>query len=154
MKDMATEQANAPLELDAEEKNSRLLSALAYVQLIFPINLLIALFIIFTKKTDKFARFHALQSLFLIIAYLVALAPFMIMFLYFWASAFFSFWNITSPQGMENYFMNWVLAFIPGLIGGLMGLVMLVLTSYLAVTAYSGKIVKVPFVWSLAERFL
>lgn len=154
MESMATEQVKAPLELNAEEENSKLLSALAYLPFIFPINSLIALFIIFTKKTDKFVRFHALQSLFLFIAYFVALVPFVIVFLYFWASAFFSFWGISSPQDMGAYFMNWVLGFVPVLIGGLMAVAMVVLTSYLAFTSYKGKVVKIPFISSFAQRFL
>jgi len=57
-------------ELSQEEKNGRLLAALCYIPF-FLINIIAMLYVLVGHKGGKFARFHAIQSIFLLVAYIV-----------------------------------------------------------------------------------
>lgn len=86
------------------------------------ISIVISLIILFVEKEDKFIRFHALQA-------------FLFSLIYYLAVFFFG-----------------GLPFLGGLISGLFFILAIIVWIYGMMSAYGGKIFKLPFIGKLSEK--
>ena len=110
-----------------------------YLNICVPAGLIYSIIVLATDKTNKLPRFHAFQSIFLLIAALVTMIPLYIIMI-------------------VGVFVDAVIG-LP-LVSGLSGLVMLALGIGIliflilaAVKAYGGQFYKIPFIGSFAEKY-
>ncbi len=139
--------------LSENEDNDRLLAAACYVPF-FLINIVAILFVLLTRKGGAYARFHALQSLFLNITYLVVIMivqiPVMFLFMKTWASMFTATTaNATASQGFMDAWVQMWLIMLPMMA---LGLGFLVLNLLFAFWAYGGKKFRIPILGAQAEK--
>ncbi|MEM2137746.1 MAG: hypothetical protein QW568_01540 [Candidatus Anstonellaceae archaeon] len=134
-----------------EEKDSRLYAALSYFPVTI-IGLIVSLYVIFTKKGGKYARFHAIQALIVIAAiFVIGLAVQSILFAAVLPGMAGS-WIKAGKDSATNPFamiINVWAAMLPIL---LLGVVWFVLLTFLAYKAYTGKGVKLPLIGEFAEK--
>ncbi len=102
---------------------------------------IVALVLIFIEKDNKFVRFHAFQSVFLAVAYIVCLILMVILGI------------VVAIIGQMS-----------GVLGTILGLVMMLLwlavivgflgaLIYSAIKAYGGNMFKLPIIGNMAEKF-
>lgn len=103
------------------------------------INLIMSILVIVQDKTNKVARFHAFQSLFLMIASIVITIPlYIVMFVGFFIDASIGFPIVSLVIGLAG------LVFVLGL------LFFLVMA---AVKAFGGEMYKIPVIGNFAEKY-
>jgi len=102
---------------------------------------IVALILIFIEKDNKFVRFHALQSVFLFVAYIVGIVVMMII------------GAIVAVAGS----MSSTLGTLLGLVWGLLWFVLIVAflggLIYAAIKAFGGNMTKLPIIGNLAEKW-
>jgi len=131
---------------DEEEQNGKLLAGLCYVP-ISPINLVAILYVLLANKGGKYARFHAVQSMLLILVFsiisLLIQLPFMLAF----AKLFTNF-----PFSPADFQAAWAQAFafmVPLMV---FGIVFFLVFFYFAIQAFQGKSFRIPVITDLAGR--
>ena len=108
-------------------------SMLCYLNICLPIGLIYSIIVIITDKTNKLPRFHAFQSL------LLTAALFVISF------------ALGIVLGVVTAASN---SPVMGLgFNGLLGLVVLGLSIFLAIKAYQGEMLKLPVIGDLADKW-
>lgn len=119
--------------------DANIVAGLCYVaNLVCYLGIVLAIITLVTDKVNKLARFHAAQSLLLIVANLVVLLP-----LYFVAFALFA----------MNSSITSILGGLLMLVVALVGLALFVFLIISAVKAFQGQIYKVPVVGNFADKF-
>jgi len=102
---------------------------------------IVALILIFIEKDNKFVRVHALQSVFLVVAYIVGIVVMMII------------GAIVAVAGS----MSSTLGTLLGLVWGLLWFVLIVAflggLIYAAIKAFGGNMTKLPIIGNLAEKW-
>jgi len=130
-------------------KEDSTLAALCYVPF-FLINLIVPIYILM-KKEDKFVRYHAVQSLLImvsvfILSTVISILAILIVFLLMGAAIAGS----SEPSGFFlAFYGGWLLAMIPSL---LFSLIYILFDLYLAYCALNGKYVNIPFISGFALR--
>ena len=145
-------------DLKKEEDNARLLAGLCYVPVML-VNLIAILYVLLANKGGKYARFHAVQALFFLIAYAVVIQLIMIPGYAGMVGIFDKMSKMSGTGGGASFegteFMEaWtgmMLVTIPAM---LLGLVFLVVSIYLAVKVASGTDIRIPFIGDIAGRFV
>lgn len=126
----------------AKEDNTRLIAGLCYVPFLF-INIIAIAYVLITGKGGRFAKFHALQSLFFYIAYTILVIVLEIPILFMMGNAFTKFGPGSSAQDFFSIWGNMFTIMIPMM---LIGLIFLVASIYLAVMAFLGKETRIPVI--------
>ena len=103
------------------------------------INLIFSILVIVQDKTNKVARFHAFQSLFLMILSIVIVIP--IVIFYFIGAM------IDMTIGIPIFM---ILVFLASLVFGLAMLFFIVMA---AIKAFGGEIYKIPVIGNFAEKY-
>lgn len=112
---------------------------LCYINVCLPIGLVYSIIVLVTDKTNKLPRFHALQSLFLLLAAIDIMIPlYIIMFVGIFVDA-----GIGVP----------IVSGLTGLAMAIIGIALLVFTILAAVKAFGGQVYKVPVVGNLADKY-
>ena len=104
-----------------------------YLNICLPIGLIYSIIVLITDKTNKLARFHAMQSL-LLTAALFVIGIVLGLFLGISAA-------VTESVGISFGF------------NGLISLVMVVLSIFMAIKAYQGNMLKLPVIGDLADNW-
>jgi uncharacterized membrane protein len=140
-------------ELNEDEKNARMLAGACYVPF-FLINVVAILYVLLGRKGGSYARFHALQSLFLAITWFVVMTavqiPVMFLFMKTWATMFTA--NTGNPATMQVFTNLWVQMWLIMLPLMVLGLGFLVLELVFAFWAYGGKRFMIPILGAQAEK--
>jgi len=108
-------------------------SMVCYLNICLPIGLIYSIIVLVTDKTNKLPRFHAFQSLLLLAALIVI--------------------------GIALGFVMGIMAVAMGSsalplgFNGLIGLLSLGLSIFMAVKAYSGEMLKLPVIGDLADKW-
>ena len=108
-------------------------SMLCYLNICLPIGLIYSIIVLVTDKTNKVPRFHAFQSL-LLTAALIILG--IVLGLFFGVVS-----GITRSAALGFGF------------NGLFSLIILGLSIFLAIKAYQGDMLKLPFIGDLADKW-
>jgi len=134
-----------------EDKDARLYAALSYFPVTI-IGLIVSLYVIFTKKGGKYARFHAIQALGVITAiFVIGLVAQSILFVAILPGMSNSLIRADKDSVTNPFAMMigvWA-AMLPIL---LLGAFWFVLLTFLAYKAYTGKGIKLPLIGDIAEK--
>ncbi len=104
-----------------------------------PLGLIYSILVIVQDKTNRVARFHAFQSLFLMVAALVIFIPlYIVMFVGFFVDA-----AIGLP----------LVSGLSGLVGLVLALGLLFFVVMAAIKGYGGEMYKIPVVGNFAEKY-
>ncbi len=110
-----------------------------YLNICVPAGLIYSIIVLATDKTNKLPRFHALQSIFILIALVVTMIPlYIIMFVGIFIDGMV---GLPLVSGLSSLLM---------LVIGLGALVFLVLA---AMKAYGGEFYKIPVIGNFAEKY-
>ncbi len=102
------------------------------------VNLIMSIIVIATDKTNKLARFHALQSLLLLGAVLIVEIPaYLLMVILF----------------VMNSTVTSILGGLFGLVLGVFGLAVLVFLVLAMIKAFQGEMYKIPFIGDMADKW-
>ena len=105
-----------------------------------PLGLIYSILVIVQDKTNKVARFHAFQSLFLMIAGAVIIGP--LIFIVMFAGVL-----IDAMIGLP------IVTILGGLLLTVLGLAMAVFVILAAIKGFGGEIYKVPVIGNFAEKY-
>jgi uncharacterized membrane protein len=105
-----------------------------------PLGLIYSILVIVQDKTNKVARFHAFQSLFLMIAGAVIIGP--LIFIVMFAGVL-----IDAMIGLP------IVSILGGLLLTVLGLAMAVFVILAAIKGFGGEIYKVPVIGNFAEKY-
>lgn len=110
-----------------------------YLNICIPAGLIYSIIVIATDKTNKVVRFHAFQSVFLLVAAIAIIVPlYIIMFVGVFVDA-----TIGLP----------LISGLSGLLLGIVGIGILVFVVLAAIKAYGGEIYKIPVVGNFADKY-
>jgi uncharacterized membrane protein len=112
---------------------------LCYVNVCLPIGLVYSIIVLVTDKTNKLPRFHAVQSLMLLVAAIAIMIPLYIIMI---VGVF-----IDAGIGLP------IISGISGLILSAFGLAVLVFVVLSAIKAYGGELYKIPVIGNLADKY-
>ena len=102
---------------------------------------IVALILIFIEKDNKFVRFHALQAVFLFVAYIVGIIAMMII------------GAIVAVAGSMSSTLGTLLGLVWGLLWFLLIVGFLGGLIYAAIKAFGGNMTKLPIIGGLAEKW-
>lgn len=105
-----------------------------------PLGLIYSILVIVQDKTNKVARFHAFQSLFLMIAGAVIIGP--LIFIVMFAGVL-----IDSMIGLP------IVSILGGLLLAVLGIGMAIFVILAAIKGFGGEIYKVPVIGNFAEKY-
>lgn len=105
-----------------------------------PLGLIYSILVIVQDKTNKVARFHAFQSLFLMIAGAVIIGP--LIFIVMFAGVL-----IDSMIGLP------IVSILGGLLLAVLGIGMAIFVIMAAIKGFGGEIYKVPVIGNFAEKY-
>lgn len=126
------------VKLETIDQESRILSALGYIPLLFWLPII-------TRRKEEFAQFHAKQSLVLFLA--------MIILWVFIGIASFIIGKILGNIFLIGFLFRFIAWIINKPIGSIVSLLYLISIVAGAVNALTGKFWRVPIIGSYAERF-
>ena len=110
-----------------------------YLNICIPAGLIYSIIVLATDKTNKLVRFHAFQSIFLLVAAIVVMVPlYIIMFIGVFIDAGL---GIPLVSGLSSLLM------------GVLGIAIFVFVILAAIKAYGGEFYKIPVVGAFAEKY-
>ena len=110
-----------------------------YLNICIPAGLIYSIIVLATDKTNKLPRFHAFQSIFLLVAAIVVMVPlYIIMIIGVFVDAAL---GIPLVSGISSLLM------------AVIGIGILVFVVLAAIKAYGGQIYKIPVVGNFAEKY-
>jgi uncharacterized membrane protein len=110
-----------------------------YLNICIPAGLIYSIIVIATDKTNKLVRFHAFQSIFLLVAAIAIIIPlYVIMFIGVFVDA-----AIGLP----------LVSGLSGLLLGVVGIGIFVFVVLAAIKAFGGEIYKIPVVGNFADKY-
>jgi uncharacterized membrane protein len=110
-----------------------------YLNICIPIGLVYSIIVLVTDKTNKLPRFHAFQSIFLLVVALIVIVPLYVVMI---VGVF-----VDAMIGLP------IVAGVTGLIMLVFGLAMLVFWVISAIKAFGGEIYKIPVVGGFADKY-
>jgi uncharacterized membrane protein len=110
-----------------------------YLNICIPAGLIYSIIVIATDKTNKLVRFHAFQSIFLLVAAIAIIVPLYIVMI---IGVF-----VDAAIGLP------LVSGISGLLLAAVGIGILVFVVLAAIKAYGGQIYKIPVVGNFADKF-
>jgi len=118
--------------------DANVVAGLCYVPVCY-INLILSIIVLVTDKTNKLARFHAFQSLFLMAGLIV------VMILYMCA-------GIVGAI-LDNALGYAIFTSLLGILSLVLGLGILIAVVIAAIKAFQGQIFKLPIIGNLADKY-
>jgi uncharacterized membrane protein len=141
-----------------KDKDSNLLAGLCYIP-VFLINIIAILYVLLAKKGGQFAKFHALQGLFLAIVYFIFIMiielPFFIVFFKSFSAMQGAFFAGGDPVDMRNQIMaEQTRVFVYMIPAMILGFLYFIGSLVLAFIAFSGKKFRLPVLARLVDKVL
>lgn len=110
-----------------------------YLNICIPAGLIYSIIVLATDKTNKLPRFHAFQSIFILIALIVTMVPlYIVMFIGVFVDAMI---GLPLISGLSSLLML------------VIGLGVFVFVILAAIKAYGGQFYKIPVVGNFAEKY-
>ncbi len=137
-----------------QKSNSNLLAGLCYVPFLL-INIIFIVYVLVKEKDDRYARYHALQSLCLNAIYLVVGMVVMVLFFAQFFNSMMAYQQqmlgASSPAATSQAFRSYLSVFLPI---WAVGMVVVILFLVMAVLVALGKDVRLPILRGFVERFV
>lgn len=131
------------------DKDANLLAGLCYIPFAL-INIIVILYVLLAKKGGKFARFHALQSLFTLLVIVVISG---IVNLVFFFPTFLNFYaNFFTLQSSEAFMATWVQMFSMMLIPLAISILFMLVFIIFTMLAFMGKKFRIPLIANLVDK--
>ncbi len=136
----------------ADEEQGRTVAALCYIPL-FLINIIAIIYALLVKKDDRYARFHAIQGLAILLVMMVVNIIIQIPVMLIWSihmSDFFS----QPTEFFSNFFVIWQRMFLLMIPMTIVYVVYLLVSIYFAYMALQGKRFRIPLITRAIEGFV
>lgn len=141
-----------------DEKDANILAGLCYIPFC-GLNLILILYVLLAKKGGQYAKFHALQGLFISIGYAILMMIVYIPFMYFFFKSFEEIPVVVETgknfmqvwSGFMNIWLRSMMIMIPMM---LIGILYLIASIVLAIMAFQRKVVRVPLVAGIVDKIV